>query len=305
MTSVGVVCVTHDSEAELPSLLDSLALAAGAGIVIRCVVADSGSTDRSLAIARDRLGGDAFSLGANAGYATGINAGARRLSACDALCVVNPDVRLHPGSLARLCETLALPGTGIVAPRLVDTAGATRPSLRRDPRVTRVLGDALLGGRIAGRFPLLGEMETRASRYARPAVVDWATGAALLISRACLDRVGPWDERFFLYSEEVDFAIRARAAGFLIRYDPRAVVQHAEGDFSRSPELASLLSVNRVRCYRKHHAMPQTVAFQLALLLKELVRSRDPVARQTARALVHHRSHSEPARAHLPREVRG
>ena len=296
MTTVAVVCVTHDSADVLPALLDSLPEAAGDAIELRCCIVDSGSTDASLAIARDRPGVEVIDLGRNAGYAAGINAGARALAGFDALCVLNPDVRLQPGSLASLAETLLLPGTGIAAPRVVNASGETRCSLRRAPSVARALGDAVLGGNLAGRVPLLGEMEVRSERYAHPAVVDWATGAVLLISRECCERVGPWDERFFLYSEEVDYALRAHRAGFVVRYDPRAVVRHEEGEYSRSPELASLLCVNRVRCFRKHHALVPSAAFYGAVLLNEVARSRNPIARGSALALLLRRRRPESAR---------
>ena len=293
--NIGVVCVTHNSEAVLTGLLDSLPASASTGIELRCCVVDSGSTDETLSIARSKPGVTVIDLGANLGFAAGINAGSKALADFDALCVVNPDVRLEPASISFLAETVCIPTTGIAVPRLVDASGSTRLSIRRDPSVTRAVGDAMLGGRIAGRFSRLGEMEVRPSAYLQPGIVDWATGAVMMISRDCLARVGLWDEQFFLYSEEVDYALRARAAGFCVRYDPRAVASHAEGDARRSPELASLLTINRVRCFRKHHALPHSMAFHLAVLLNELMRSRNPVSRRSARALVQRRARHERA----------
>ena len=73
---------------------------------------------------------------------------------------------------------------------------------------------------------------------ARP---DWAEGSTQLVSRACLDACGPWDESFFLYSEETDFHLRAGARGFGVQYVAAAQAVHLEGDSGTSPRLWALL----------------------------------------------------------------
>ncbi len=95
---------------------------------------------------------------------------------------------------------------------------------------------------------------------------------------------GPWDESFFLYSEETDFALRARDAGFVTRYDPRAHAVHLEGDSRRNPALWALLACNRVRLYRRRHGRAATTAFYAAVLAREA--SRAVLGRRPARAAV-------------------
>ena len=111
---------------------------------------------------------------------------------------------------------------------------------------------------------------------------DWATGAIMLMSARCLAGSGPWDESFFLYSEETEFALRARDKGFVIRYVPEAEVTHLGGESGVSPRLWSLLQVNRIRLYRKRHTAGATAVFWAAVMLRES--SRAALGRARSRA---------------------
>ena len=90
-------------------------------------------------------------------------------------------------------------------------------------------------------------------RYDQEQTTAWATGAALAVSPACRAAVGRWDESFFLYSEETDYALRAADAGFAVRYTPASVVAHVGGDQGRAPRLWALSAANRVELHRRRH----------------------------------------------------
>jgi N-acetylglucosaminyl-diphospho-decaprenol L-rhamnosyltransferase len=83
----------------------------------------------------------------------------------------------------------------------------------------------------------------------------------MLVTRDCAETTGPWDESFFLYSEETDFAERARRAGFRIVYEPAALVTHTGGDSMTSPRLRSMLALNSVRYFRRRHGRIRSGAF--------------------------------------------
>jgi GT2 family glycosyltransferase len=166
--------------------------------------------------------------------------------------------------------------------------------MRREPSVLRIIGDAVFGAGRAGRCPWLGEVVTDRRRYVRPAVTDWAEGSTLLISRDCWQACGGWDESFFLYSEETDFALRARDAGLATRFVPTARAVHLEGDSRRSPGLWALLTLNRVRLYRRRHGPVSAAGFWAALLLREA--SRAAIGRRPSRAAV--RALLSPRRLH-------
>ncbi|MGW2213401.1 glycosyltransferase family 2 protein [Nonomuraea sp. NPDC001684] len=285
---VAIVIVTYNSAPVLGGCLASLPEGAKGVRLTDVVVADNASKDDSLAIAEQAAGLPVrpLQVGRNAGYAAAINAGVASLDLddLDAVLVLNPDCRLRPGALAVLAAALDRPGTGIAVPRLVSTEGVLHHSLRRTPAVRRALAESLVGGRLAGRIGTLGEMVVDPARYERPGPADWATGAAMLVSATALARLGPWDESFLLYSEETEYALRAADAGWTLWYEPAAVVEHIGGEAKTSPMLAALLTVNRVRLFRRRRGRVATAGFYLAVLLGEAMRA--AAGRRTARASV-------------------
>jgi GT2 family glycosyltransferase len=282
--TVAVVVVTYNSEALLADLIASLEPGM-AGVPWHLTVADNASADGSVAAVR-RLapGASVVEMGRNAGYAAGINAAVAAADPHTAVLVLNPDVRLEPGCVPDLLRTLRRPDTGIAVPRLSDRNGVLIPSMRREPTILRSLGDAFLGANRAGRVPALGEVVTDERRYLNGAVTDWAEGSTLLISDECWRRCAPWDESFFLYSEETDFALRARDAGLLTRYNPVAGAVHLEGGSAHSPRLWMLLTLNRVRLYRRRHNAVSAAAFWAVLVLRE--GSRALMGRRTSQLAV-------------------
>lgn len=295
--ALGVVVVTYDNEAHLDRLLGSLRLEAAA-TAMRVVVVDNGSADGT--VRRARAHADVLTLTGhgNVGYAGGINVGLARLADVPAVLVLNADLVLEPGAVPALLARLQRPRAGIVLPLLLDRAGAVQPSLRREPSVTRSLGDAVLGRFLGDRPGWLSETVRDPTAYAWAHPVDWGTGAAMLIRADAARAIGPWDERFFLYSEETDYCRRARAAGWEVWFEPAARVRHAAGGSGRGPELTALLQVNRVRYARKHRAAPLAGATLAVTAAGSLARTWDPGHRSAVRALL-----LPGARRALPRGV--
>ena len=251
-------------ERALPGAFDEV------GTYRLCVV-DNASTDETVELA-SRLAPEAsvLELGRNAGYAAAINAAMSKQPRADYALVLNPDIRLHARSVPALLNAVQRPGVGIAVPRMVDEHGALQHSLRREPTVLRAFGEAVLGGRRASRHCALGEVVGRAEYYDFEQAAAWATGAAMLISRACSDAVGAWDESFFLYSEETDYCLRARDRGFFTWYEPTATVMHIGGQSGQSAKTHTMQVVNRVRLYRRRHRAPLAWAFLLMTAAREL-----------------------------------
>src|SRR5699024_529737 len=107
------------------------------------------------------------------------------------------------------------------------------------------------------------------------------------VSAECRDAVGRWDERYFLYSEEVDYFQRARDAGFTAWYVPGAVTFHAQGSYQSDPALWRLLVANRVLHFSRRSGRLRTGAFRAGLAVGELGRlARGPAHRQGLRAVL-------------------
>ncbi|WP_194409702.1 glycosyltransferase family 2 protein [Microbacterium cremeum] len=281
---IAVIVVTYRSAAHIERLIPSLRREAGTHRM-RVVVADNDSPDGTLEVARAHRDVVAMPTGGNLGYAGGINVAMAAVGDADAILVLNPDMVVVPGAIAAMRARLSQPGVGIVVPTILDGEGARTRSLRREPSVMRSVGDAVFGGRFHRRPGVFAETVLRSAEYTTAHRVDWATGAALLISRETAGAVGDWDERYFLYSEETDYFRRAREAGYAAWFEPTAVVRHSEGGSGVSVDLDRLLAVNRIRYYAKHHGRFATTTFLGVAVLNHLVRSADPGHRAILRTV--------------------
>lgn len=272
---LGVVVVTHNSATDIGGFLDSLDVSTQRSAVrLRVVVVDNASSDATLArVAAHRVAVAVVSSLRNEGYAAGLNDGLRRLPGELPVLVANPDVRIRPGSIECMLDaTRRLPDAGVVVPRLEDADGRLLPSLRRDPTVRATLAEALVGGRRAGALGV-GEVVTSPRAYEQERDVDWATGAAMVLTPAGRRAVPTWDESYFLYSEETAYCRDIRAAGLRVHFVPDAAVVHAGGSLHDSCALWALRAVNRVRWYARHRSLAAARAFQVAASLFEARRA--------------------------------
>ncbi|GIJ79371.1 Glycosyltransferase, GT2 family [Micromonospora phaseoli] len=285
---VAVIVVTYNSAAVVPGLLESLGPGL-AGLRWHLTVADNASSDGTAETVRRLMpAARVVETGRNGGYSAGINAAAAAAAPFTSVLILNPDVRLTPGCGQLLLDLLRRGDDGIVVPLVTMADGSPEHTLRREPTVLRALGDALLGAERAGRFPVLGEVVTDPAAYRRESRSDWAVGSALLVSGRCWSACAPWDESFFLYSEETDFALRARDAGFPTRLAPAARATHIGGDSRAAPWLWRLLTLNKVRLYRRRNGRAATAAYWAAVLLREVSRAAlgSPTSRAAAAALL-------------------
>jgi len=194
------------------------------------VVVDNASSDDSLS----RLEGAGLDrvrverAGRNLGYGAGINRGVAAAGTGEVL-VCNPDLLLDEGCISALVKRLeGEPDLGIVAPRLRNPDGSTYVSGRPFPSLVDALGHAFVG--------LVWPANPWSRRYLQtgwdreePADVDWASGALLLVRRRTFDELGGFDERFFMFMEDVDLCWRAREAGWRVAMDPAATAVHVVG----------------------------------------------------------------------------
>ena len=272
-SSVAVIIVTYNSADVIGDCLDSLRAALMGVERAIVIVVDNHSTDSTCALVEQHdVSTCLVRLARNDGYAAGINAGVTVATDAEALLLLNPDARLAAGSGATLLATLAMANTGIAVPKITEPDGSLKHSLRREPTVLRMWGEALLGGLRAGRFDGFSEIVGRADRYRHPCVVDWASGAVMLVARGCHDALGGWDESYFLYSEETDFCLRARDHGWVVRYTPDASAMHIGGHGERTP-LRSLMMANRVELFRRWHGGVRTAAYRAGLAIHEMLRA--------------------------------
>jgi GT2 family glycosyltransferase len=191
-------------------------------------VVDNGSADGSAEAARSLAPwAEVLEPGSNLGFGRAINLVAARTES-EWLLVANADVALEPGALSALLAAGSDPLIGCVAPRLVDRDGGTEHSVYPFPtlRFTTAfnLGLHRLSDRSAERLCLEGHWDP-----GRPRSVPWAIGACLLLRRRAFEQVGGFDERQWLFAEDLDLGWRLRDGGWITWYEPRARVLHASG----------------------------------------------------------------------------
>ena len=279
---IAVVCVTYNAGDHVGAMLGSVHRAVS-DREVPVIVIDNGSSDGSVELLRAASGIQVVEQ-TNVGYAGGLNRGIAEARAGHDILVLNPDVVLRPGALDRLSAVFeGHDDVAIAVPALFDTSGRLLPSLRRAPVWWRTLTEAVVGGSRAGRlgesFPpdVQGGLQD----------ADWATGAAMLIRRDVIDEVGPWDESFFLYSEETEYCLRVRDAGYRLVCEPQAEMTHVGGEMGHNPTLWALRAVNRVRLQRRR-GRPSAAALRVATVIFESRRALlgDAVSRAALRALL-------------------
>jgi GT2 family glycosyltransferase len=199
----------------------------------------------------------------NLGFAAANNLG-RTIACGEFLVLVNPDAFIGAEALAHgLARMRAEKDVALAGGLLLGRDGKPEPSARMFPSL---LHEFFSISGLAARFPrskLLGGFDRTWADPTQDAEVDWVPGAFCIIRQRALEQVGFFDERFFLYYEEVDLCRRLRSAGWSIRYWPRMCATHFGGESSKTVTTQSVsnhgrqLTLWRMRSallyYRKHH----------------------------------------------------
>ncbi|WP_426232577.1 glycosyltransferase family 2 protein [Pararhizobium sp. DWP3-4] len=269
---LSIVAVTYNSASVLPGLLDSLRAGLEGIEEYEVIVVDNDSYDDSIAIAHAHpIGARVIATGRNGGYSAGINTATATIEPLSDLLVLNPDIRLQPGSISRLYAGLSSSSVGVAVPQVRGEDGVIAKSIRREPSLATAWSEALLGGRLAARLGL-GEMVASSALYQEGGPIEWATGAILLVTANARAVIGEWDDSFFLYSEEVDYLQRARAAGLDVLYVPSSQAIHIGGDYHSSDFLTALMTANRIKYYRRHHGALASALFRSGIVVGETMR---------------------------------
>ncbi|MCT9818992.1 glycosyltransferase family 2 protein [Microbacterium sp. W1N] len=279
--AIAAVVVTYNSEEHIARLLDSVPAAMG-DLTYSVVVVDNGSSDGTLAIL-DARADCVVVRSSNDGYAAGMNRAVAASPAASAVLILNPDATLDPGMVPALLRALEAPGVGITAPRVREADGTLSPTLRRGPTLARV------GGLSFTRLPAFAERIEDPAAYASAHEVDWAVGAILLIDEACYRALGGMDESYFLYSEETDFSLRAKDAGWATVYTPAAGAMHVGGGSGESARTHMMKQINRIRLYRRRTGPARAAVYYALTVANEVRRAMlgHDKSWPTVRALVH------------------
>jgi N-acetylglucosaminyl-diphospho-decaprenol L-rhamnosyltransferase len=198
----------------------------------RWIVVDNASTDDSVAVAKS-LGAEVVELPDNRGFSAANNVGLERV-ATEWVAFVNPDLTIGKAAdLGRLAAVSAANGGALVAPQLLNSDGTEQPNGRGLPYLLDKVANR--GVRLPG---------ARLHEYVRtgltgPTYVAWLTGAAVAGPLDVMHRLGGWDERFFLYYEDVDLGLRAWGDRTSVILDPGVRWVHAWERATKGPNLTA------------------------------------------------------------------
>jgi GT2 family glycosyltransferase len=267
-----VVVVCWNDKEKISTALDSV-FALGEVIAdpefAHVVVSDNGSADGSRDYIAERYGGrvQIVENGANLGFAAACNR-AFAATSSEYVFLLNPDAELKNGALAEIVGFMdAHPACGIAGSRIYNYDGSVQESLGEFD----TWAGAFLRSSAWGELPPLRRFANgarlRAFGYDEPRRVDLAIGAALAIRRAAIDAIGPFDERFFLYHEEVDFAKRAADAGWETWFVPASEAVHEGMGSARGQyDVEKRKQTSRRRYWIKHHGRAWYYSLAGALL---------------------------------------
>ncbi len=261
---LSTVIVNHRSREPLRQCLAALE-ADAAGIAHETVVVDNDPGDGALeSIARDFPQVRGIANAENVGYARAINQGLAATTG-ELVLAMNPDCVLERGALAALIGYLrAHPRTAVAGPRILDSDGTLQYSARSFPDHLTFLFN---------RYSLLTRLfpDNRFSRrylltdwdHASVREVDWLSGACLMVRRTAIGQVGPMDETFFMFNEDVDWCRRMKLAGWAVTYVPEARVVHHIGASRKKVAPKVILERHRgmIHYFHKHHPANPVVTF--------------------------------------------
>src|ERR1017187_2765200 len=261
----------------------------------RVIVVDNASGDDSAAMVRAEFpAAELIANTGNRGFAAACNQGITA-STEDFILVLNPDTLVTPAALQTLLDIMqAESRAGACGPRILNPDGSLQPSCRRFPTLPRLLLDEFGLGKLFPRSKFFGGYRMTWWAHDQRREVDQVMGAALLLRRAALKQVGTFDERFFMYFEEVDLCLRLHDAGWKVLFVPDAQVIHHGGQSARQvlPEATLYRYRSLGAFYRKHYPTWQLVtlkvAIGMAVMLRLILYSFQPAKRAAFSKVLRH-----------------
>jgi GT2 family glycosyltransferase len=280
--AIDVVIVNWNSGGDLARCIASIARSSDARLVARLIVVDNGSHDDSTAAITEAVTDRTLivdRVGRNLGFAAAANRGAGQGGAPYIL-FLNPDTELHDGALAAALGSFR-PEIGVVGLRQLDAGGRVRRSCSRFPTPLAFWVRALGLDRLPALATYAPFMQDWRHDESRP--VDQLMGAFMLMPRELFTALGGFDERFFLYYEDVDLSLRAARHGCRSWFEVRGTITHRGGGSSRlvPARRLSLSLASRLAYARKHFTPMGFLSVAACTLLVE------PWARLVFAALRH------------------
>lgn len=279
MLDLGIVIVNWNTRDLLRDCLRSVEQSAG--VTYRVVVVDNASVDDSAEMVRAEFPQvELIENADNRGYPAANNQGLRRLGfgrggpddAPRYALALNPDTVLPPGALREMVTYMdADPRVGVAGPKLVLPDGSLDLACRRSFPTPEISFYRMIG--LSKLFPRSRRFGRYNLTYLDPDVeteVDSVVGAFMMVRREAIQRVGLFDETFFMYGEDLDWAYRIKQAGWTVKYNPRVTVTHVKRAASRQSRRAQQEFYRAMLIFYRKHYRPTTPWWLHSLILMGL-----------------------------------
>ena len=291
---VDVGVVTWNTADVTPKALRAL-LDSEQGCRIRLLVRDNASSDGTVEAIRATVPEAEIDAGTrNLGFGAGMNTIFARSSA-PWLLVLNPDAWPSPNAIGRLVEAAERhPRAAAIAPRLENADGTLQHSTHPFPSISVAANVAFRWGRLppekADALMLEGSWA-----HDREREVDWAIAASMLLRHSALERIGGFDETFFMYVEDLEWCWRARTLGWEIWFEPSAVFQHVgnvSGQKAYGDKRRRTFFLNELIFYRRTHGRAAALAWWAVNLAGSGVRMASAIGKRDRAQARHWRSYA-------------
>lgn len=261
-TDVTVIVVSYNTEKLIPKMMDALNESTGS-LNKQVIFIDNASRDDSVALLRSEYA--EYTLienTVNVGFGRANNQ-AIPLVKGRYMLLLNTDAFVEPDTLRKTISYMdAHPHCGILGVKLIGRDGVLQPSCRYFPTPFNVF---LTRTGLGKFFPWIKMVDDMNWDHASTRECDWAPGCYLLIRREVVDQVGLFDERYFLYSEEVDLCYAAKKAGWKVNYYADTTVVHLGGESAKSDaditqsgrQIQALQIESDLLYFRKNHGLLQ------------------------------------------------
>lgn len=267
---LSIIIVSRNTGEMLRRCLASLSAGTG-GLACEVVVVDNASRDGSPEVVRTEFPRALLIANdTNAGFGRACNQGMARTTG-EYILLLNADTQVVGTAIPTMVAFMrAHAEVGALGCRLLNADGSFQASCRRFPTLRTEVWERTGLSRLFPRSPLFAAYRMAGADFGQAQEVDQLMGACLLLRRAALEAVGPMDEGFFLYYEEVDLCFRLKQAGWKIYYLPEAQVIHHGGQSSQQELGPALVALTRSteRFFAKHYGCAAALLLRLLTIVE-------------------------------------
>ena len=267
MPDLSIIVVSWNVKALLRQCLASVDAGRG-GLALEVIVVDSASSDGTTAMVMDEFPWvKMLPQQENVGFSRGNNLGLVGATA-PYLLLLNPDTQVLGDALPEMVSYLDQhPNVGVLGPQLLYPNGEVQSSRRRFPTLLTGFFESTWLQPLAPRA-LLRHYYVQDHPDDVTIEVDWVMGACLMVRRGAFQAVGPLDEGYFMYSEEIEWQRRIKGAGWKVVYHPAAQVIHHEGKSSEQvvAQRHIFFQRSKLRYFRQYHGRMPALALRFFLL---------------------------------------